>query len=385
MKPLHTIIEENKFNDIRINCGKVIHTDNGWKFVATSGQEYINKPVERIRETDIGKKLKKINSTEMYIKTLEKFIKSVKGQKMVNNFTKRPILTLLKDFEAPKPTIHMSANKVLNIFKSAMKTTNVKPTFVDKHIVDYTHLLYDKQLKGELKPSKPLSPREMKEFTMKLGWSVKRDKNGNPVIKTEMSTDSNGDTVETKLYDKISGLPIYCYTPKPKTLGEALRMHMLEEHKMSKWDKKNPAPTDADLKSDLFPNYLKQAYEDKRDEYLEYVREFLSRVYCKKDKKTPSKERLRVFSVHINKFLQKNYPEMFKHHMFYEKDINECGGIGGYPFVGIKNTISNSRIKKELESFIRSDRVKSEIEAENVVAFNVYDKSGNFRIGLKVA
>lgn len=62
------------------------------------------------------------------------------------------------------------------------------------------------------------------------------------------------------------------------TLGYAERLHMLEEHKINKWENKH-RPTFEELKQDLFPRTLIQGFLDLRDKKREMIREDLSALY----------------------------------------------------------------------------------------------------------
>lgn len=65
-------------------------------------------------------------------------------------------------------------------------------------------------------------------------------------------------------------------------LGYAERLHMLEEHKIDKWERKHK-PTFEELKQDLFPRTLIQGFLDLRDKKREMIREDLSAIYPPKD------------------------------------------------------------------------------------------------------
>ena len=62
------------------------------------------------------------------------------------------------------------------------------------------------------------------------------------------------------------------------TLQYAERLHMLEEHKINKWENKH-RPTFEELKQDLFPRTLIQGFLDLRDKKREIIREDLSAMY----------------------------------------------------------------------------------------------------------
>lgn len=59
----------------------------------------------------------------------------------------------------------------------------------------------------------------------------------------------------------------------------AERLHRLEEHKMAKWDKKNPKPSFEQLRSDFFPRTIISAYLDLREKAEFKVRNSINRTY----------------------------------------------------------------------------------------------------------
>lgn len=315
------------------------------------------KKNERIKKTNIQKGLELINKDEKYLEVLKKFLQSPKGQEMVNCVDRRPIIALMREFGAPKASWRNKLQQY-NLLKAAMKLAHVKPFFKDSHIVDYTHLLYDKQLKGELKQSKPLSHGEMKDLNKRMHWNIKCDNTGNPIIKT----DSEG----KKLYYKGSGNPVYKYTPKTIGIGLALRMHLLEEHKMAKWDRKNPPPSETDLKQDLFPEELISGHRTARYVHLENVREFLAVKYCKGIRKIPD---LRVFEVYTNKF----------NNTVCEVERRE----DEYCLTGLDKNTSNITLKAKLGDHIKKKQFTP--MGEQTLAYKIYDNSGNLRVNLKVA
>jgi hypothetical protein len=59
----------------------------------------------------------------------------------------------------------------------------------------------------------------------------------------------------------------------------AERLHRLEEHKMAKWDKKNPKPSFEQLRSDFFPRTIISAYLDLREKAEFKVRNSINKTY----------------------------------------------------------------------------------------------------------
>lgn len=312
---------------------------------------------ERIKKTDIQKKLDKINKDEKYLTTLIKFLQSPKGQRMVNCIDRRPITALMREFEAPKASWR-DAHSQYNLLRAAMKLAKVKPEHTGRSIVDYTHLLYDKQLKGELKLRKSLSHGEMKDIGKRLNWVIKKDSSGNPIIKT----DSEG----RKLYYKGSNNPVYKWTPRIKN-GLALRMHMLEEHKMAKWDRLHPEPTSIELQQDLFPEDLLSGHRTARYVHLEHVREFLAVKYCNGIRKTSD---LRVFEVYKNPSANGSLCEVER----WED---------AYCLTGLDKNTSNTTLKIKLENHVKT--LPFTPMGKKTVGYKIYDNLGNLRVNLNVA
>lgn len=61
-------------------------------------------------------------------------------------------------------------------------------------------------------------------------------------------------------------------------LNYAERMHMLEEHKIDRWEKEHK-PTYEQLKNDLFPRSIISAFVDKMEKKREEIRSFLAEKY----------------------------------------------------------------------------------------------------------
>lgn len=315
---------------------------------------------ERIKVTNIQRKIRKINKDEAYMTKLVKFLKTVKGQEMVNNIDKRPINALLREFGAPKAT-HRNDRQQYNLLRAAMHLAKVKPTIAKNNIVDYTNLLRKKQLNGELKLSKSLSHGELKDMNKSIGWVIKKDNSGNPIIKT----DSEG----KQLYYIGSNKPMYKWTPK-KSPGLAFKMHLLEMYKMKKWDAKNPAPTETDLKQDLFPEELVTAHRTRRYIHLENVRELLSVKYCGGKRTIPD---LRVFEVY-------KIPDEHQKYAGANKFCEVERYDDAYCLAGFDKNTSNATLKNKLEDHIKS--LTSTPMGDKTVGFKIYDNIGNLRVSI---
>ena len=114
---------------------------------------------------------------------------------------------------------------------------------------------------------------------MRDQWKIKTDTKGKPIIKRE-NTIREGEIAPRLLYDARTGLPIYCFSPKATKMGIALKLHMLETHKMKKYDKIAEINKKRDCERDLFPEQIVQKYKMLREAHLEQLRDDLANSYC---------------------------------------------------------------------------------------------------------
>lgn len=229
----------------------------------------------------IAKKNKDIATKERLSNQLIKFLKTDKGSSMVRMIGYMSIPELIRRYEAPNIARVGTSDKQMNILLYAVEKAGKSNLLRFNKVIDYTGLAnkenaYDATRKRFVenyqKNKTPirLLPYEQKLLNMRDQWRVKKDNTGKPIVRTE------DDKV---LYDKLSGLPIYKFTPKPNPMGLAWKMHAYEEHKMAKYDKRVEIEKAARKKSDLFPDTWDYAYKQMREAYLEQLRQDLSNLY----------------------------------------------------------------------------------------------------------
>lgn len=71
----------------------------------------------------------------------------------------------------------------------------------------------------------------------------------------------------------------------PQKLGEAERLHMIEQLKIAKWERKNQCPVEINGKQkDLFENQFLPQWREEREKALERIRDFVVSAYGKNTK-----------------------------------------------------------------------------------------------------
>lgn len=257
-----------------------------------------------MKKTAIQKRLDKINHKEIIFNKLVKFLKSEKGEEMVRNFHTMPVDQLILRYKAPNLSSVGLPHKRLIFLKSAITKANMDKT-MEHNIYDYTLVNSDGMRKAyknwetehneqrkafvddykSRKIQHRLFPYEMKMLNKRSEWDVRTTKEGKPMVKCEKFT-RDGELAPRMLYDKLSGLPILLYKKKVNKLGLSFRLHMLEQHKMEKYDRKHIVPTEKQItdvkRTDLFPETIDKEYVRKqlREAHLEQVRKDLSDTYC---------------------------------------------------------------------------------------------------------
>lgn len=185
-----------------------------------------------------------LNKIEVEEKTIEKigiFLKTKRGQTFVSKLYTMPLKDLCKRYQVPKfIRLYNNDTKNRNLIISAIKKYNVSiPVY---------------------KPIQLNAPTRVKC----------------PVFLTK---------------DEIG--KIDARRPSKK-LGFAAKLHAYEEHMMSKFIAKHPAPTEKELAEDLFPEELKAGYDNMIYIHREHVRNVLCERYCN----ITNKEKFfRVFTV----------------------------------------------------------------------------------------
>lgn len=192
-------------------------------------------------KSNIKYKLDRIEREEKIIEKIGKFLKTKRGQQFVNHMHRMPLKDLCKRYNAQFMLIYDSNTKNLNIIKSSIQKYNIVQVSEKPKI----HIEAPPRMDYPTRLTKP----QMKEMQARL---------------------------------------------KPKKFGFAALMHAYEEHKMEKFKKKHPGPTERELAEDLFPEELVKGYERVLNIHREYVRNFLCRVYAKTEKR---ERYFRIFKV----------------------------------------------------------------------------------------
>ena len=91
---------------------------------------------------------------------------------------------------------------------------------------------------------------------------------------------NNRTPIKCKMYQNLSKKELKnIWKNKPSNkLQYAERMNALEQHKIDKWEKENK-PSFEQLKADLFPKSIIEAFTDKMQKKREQIREDLSKLY----------------------------------------------------------------------------------------------------------
>lgn len=145
---------------------------------------------------------------------------------------------------------------------------------------------------------------------------------------------------------------------KPK--GRAFLMYSYEEHKILKWERKNPAPTEKMLKEDLFPAMLKAAWNTQRHIALENIRDMLAKKYYGVEKENPY--------------------EYWKLYAMYKTDSNHVYEtqpdpyIIGYPMAGITKDSPSELI---IERLSKTYKKLYNSGGNSCIKVKLYNKFGN--------
>lgn len=254
-----------------------------------------------MKQKDIKYKLKKIQQEEEILKKIDKFLTTKRGIKFVSMLHRMPLRELCRAFNAQFMLHYDSDTRNMNLIKSSIQKNKIVPI---------TSQTIARKAPPRIRYQIRLTRAQIAEMTAQN---------------------------------------------KPKRLGFAALMHAYEEHKMRKFEKKNPGPTERELAEDLFPKALEIQYKTQQYIHREYVRNFLSRTYGKVNIREPF---YRVFLVYEGPDGQ----------VMYEKEGDPV--VIGYPFAG-KNQFTRLDVIKDI---LRS-RAKT-IKDKDCIEIKVYNKYG---------
>lgn len=281
----------------------------------------------------IAKANKNIEKKERISKKLVRMLESKIGTEIVRNIGFMPMHILMKKYHITYLARAGNYDKQKNMLMHAVAKSGRGLELRCDRLIDYTKIGKEEDAYKASRArfvanyQKNKSPIKLTKFELKFlnkrdQWNIKKDATGKPIVKTEIK-----DGVTTRLYDSKSGLPYYKYTPKKNSMGLAYKLHMLELHKMKKWDRKNPPPSELQLKQDLFPTTLISAHNTRRTIFNEHVRNILSEHYC---------------GVHIKEQPLRLYETGSNGHVSWENEADPY--VYGYPL-----SIPNIDIKAKLE------------------------------------
>ena len=151
----------------------------------------------------------------------------------------------------------------------------------------------------------------------------------------------------------------YNIAHSPRKMGFAALMHAYEEHKMKKFEKLHPAPTERELKEDLFPEELLRAWDTMMTIHREYVRNMLCDTYYNKG--------LPIFC--------KNRDDFYKLYVVYNRYEKEGDPyVVGYPFTDTRVWNQYTLIDKVKEKLqIKANYYCADSDA---IGLRVYNKYG---------
>lgn len=251
---------------------------------------------------DIKSLLNKIEVEEKTVEKIGTFLKTKKGQTVVSKLYIMSLKELCDRYDAPKfLRLYKNDRKDKNLIKAAIKKYKV-------NIPVYKPLIQEKTIR--VKCPVRLTRKELREIDAR----------------------------------------------RPKKLGFAARMHAYEEHKLKKFE--NNLPTKEAVKQDIFSKELEAQINTQLYIRREYIRNFLSRVYYKVNKRESF---YRLFMVYENKAIPGK---------IYEKEGDPY--IVGYPFANC-----NERTSVEMLKNILRQRVKT-IRDKECLELKLYNKYGMF-------
>ena len=174
---------------------------------------------------NINNKVNRIYKFEDLDKKINNFLATENGKEVVNNVYRFTLEDLIYKYNL-KYLLKMHSNKqaIIDYIRNKIKN-------IPNNITDYTHT-------NNEKPYKYVKYNKLTKKELKKIWNAKSN---------------------TKL-------------------KYAERMSMLEQHKIDRWEKENK-PTYEQLKNDLFPRSIIQAFVDKMEKKREEIRLHLAQKY----------------------------------------------------------------------------------------------------------
>lgn len=300
----------------------------------------------------ITERLKDLNKQYKELDELKKWMNTERGHQFAKLLKVKQLDMLIRDFKAPKVSVQGYKHK-LNAYVSVKHSLGIKND-ISKPNPNYAKNLRKLQESGKLK----LSPRLSKKELATINTEIIKDLYGRPIQKK----DSKG----RLLWDVKTNKPIYKTRPKNTIpCGVAAKCHAYELHKLQKWERRNPKPTEKELKSFLFPDILQKEWELRRTKAIENFRDMLSNKYCKGHVYKP--EELSLYVLHKSLLPNSTPYATGDVYSFVKADPYAYG----YPLVGMRVSESNSTIQNRISKITR-------LSSDNV-GLKVIDMYGNVR------
>ena len=259
------------------------------------------------RNKSIKTQLNKIELVEKTVEKIGKFLKTKRGTSFVSNLHTAPFRELCRRYNVPKfMLLYRNDTRNINLVKAAIKQYNI-------------------QLPTKTKTMRLEAPKQ-------------------PKTAIKLTADE---------YKAIN------IARSPRKMGFAALMHAYEEHKMKKFEKLHPAPTERELKEDLFPEELLRAWNTMMTIHREYVRNMLCDTYYNKS-----------FPIFC-----KNRDDFYKLYVVYNKYEKEGDPyVVGYPFTNTKVWNQHTLIDKVKEKLqIKANYYCADSDA---IGLRVYNKYG---------
>ena len=247
-------------------------------------------------EKNTEKALKKANRTlartEKIFKKLVAFMQTKSGELFAKDYASHRFTLgeLIRKYHLDYLRVEGKPPKQETMLRVAIEKGG-RLSFLKPNIVDYTKIAeaedaYDeKREKFVAEYQKTKSDIRLPRYWQKIlnkrdEWKIARNPNGSFVIKSEPDDNPNNLAKKKLLFDKETGVPIFVWKKRHKGMGLALKLHMLEEHKMKKYDKKAAILEERDAKMDLFPDTIREKYKMLREARVEQIRKDLIDLYC---------------------------------------------------------------------------------------------------------
>lgn len=195
---------------------------------------------------------------------LLRFLQSQRGQRFVDDYQLLPPRIILMKYHLPSLIIHKSSTVLNDMITDVINRANIVPTVA---------IIPNKQDYSKHPQPKNLTSGRQKKY-FKHDWNTKDDPvTGWPAVYKDWGKWIRPLSEVGRIEKQRIQLGKFTFES---------RMEQLLNHKMEKWVKRNPAPTESDLKRDLFPDLMKVAWNTKEHAAREHIRDLIRQKYDKK-------------------------------------------------------------------------------------------------------